>query len=192
MMQSRCANADDRGGLERARGQGAVVVVLALVALAGGAALGVGSVFFGGTVVPFARRITPSPSPGGPHAMAYAAVLLTIVASGGGALLARRASSAEAAPSWLLALGRPYELLALAARGLGRAAGFLERGVSAMERGIIDDIPTAFGDIYRRIRGVDAADDEDEPAEGSPAMIAGILVMVVLLAAIALSALVLG
>ena len=124
-----------------------VVVVLALVALAGGAALGVGSVLFGGTVVPFARRIAPSPSPNAPHAMAYAAVVLTVIASGGGALLARRASSAHAAPSWLLALGRPYELLAVGARGIGRAAGFLERGVGAMDSGIIDDIPTAFGDV---------------------------------------------
>lgn len=182
------ANTDDAN---RARGQGTVVIVLAIAAVIGGAALGIGTTLFGGSSVPFARRLSGS-GPIPPHAMAYASVVLSIVASGGGALLARRASTAMAAPAWLLALGRPYDLLALAARGIGLGARFLERGVGAMDRGIIDDVPAAFADIYRRITGKAIDTGEQEPAKGGP-LYTGVLVgLLVVLAAIVLSSLVLG
>lgn len=182
------ANLDDAS---RARGQGTVVIVLALVAIAGGAALGIGTSLFGGAVVPFARRL----SGGGavpPRAMALASVVLSIVASGGGALLARRASTSVAAPPWLLALGRPYDLLAVAARGIGLGARFLERGVGAMDRGVIDDVPTAFADLYRRITGKALETGEHEPAKGGPLYTGLLVALLVVLGAIVLFSFVLG
>jgi hypothetical protein len=175
----------------RARGQGTVVIVLALTALIGGAALGVGTALFGGGVVPFARRLSGS-GPVPPRAMAHASVVLSIVASGGGALLARRAGGAMAPPAWLLALGRPYDLLALIARGIGRGTRFLERGVTAMDRGIIDDVPSAFADIFRRMRGRSADTGEQPPSEGGPLFTGLLLGLAAILAAIVLSSFVLG
>lgn len=175
----------------RTRGQGTVVIVLALSAIIGGAALGIGTSLFGGTVVPFARRLSGS-APVPPRAMAHASVVLAMVASGGGALLARRASTAMEPPAWLLALGRPYDVLALAARGIGLGAGFLQRGVTAMDKGIIDDVPTAFGDIYRRITGKTIDTSDQKPAEGGALTTGLLLGLAAVLAAIVLSSLVLG
>jgi hypothetical protein len=175
----------------RARGQGTVVIVLALAAIIGGAALGAGTTLFGGGVVPFARRLSGS-APVPPRAMAHASVVLAIVASGGGALLARRAGVATAPPAWLLALGRPYDLLALGAHGIGRVTRFLERGVTAMDRGIIDDVPSAFADIYRRMRGRSIDTEEQGPSEGGPLFTGLLLGLAAILAAIVLSSFVLG
>jgi hypothetical protein len=175
----------------RARGQGTVVIVLALAALVGGAVLGAGTTLFGGGIVPFARRIVGS-APVPPRAMAHASVVLSIVAAGGGALLARRAGVAMAPPAWLLALGRPYDLLALLARGIGRGTRFLERGVTAMDRGIIDDVPSAFADVFRRTRGGPVDTGEQPPSEGGPLFTGLLLGIAAILAAIVLSSFVLG
>jgi hypothetical protein len=185
-------NIASKTGSTRSRGQGAIVIVLAVVAVAGGAALGSGTSLFGGPVVPFARKLAgPGPSPLSPRAMAYASIVLSVVAAAGGALLSRRASVAATAPPWLLALGRPYDLLALTARGIGRSTRFLERGVLAMDRGIIDDVPSAFSDLYRKITKQEHSSDDDEPAEGGFGWTMLLLVLLLLLIAVVLSSFVL-
>ncbi|MBX3232909.1 MAG: hypothetical protein KIT84_42195 [Labilithrix sp.] len=177
----------------RARGQGVVVVVLSIVALAGGAVLGVGSSLYGGSTAPFARRLVgAAPAPAAPQAMAIAGIVFSVIAASGGAVLGRRANMSADAPAWLLALGRPYDLLALLARGIGRVMGFLHRGVQSMDTRIIDDVPAAFGDLYRRVRGKSVAEGDDEAAEGGPIWTGLLLAMVATLAAVVLSALVLG
>lgn len=177
------------GDAGRARGQSTIVIVLVLAAVLGGAALGVGTALFGGSIAPFARRIEGAAMPAPPRAMAYASVVLSIVAAAGGTLLARRANTA---PAWLLVLGRPYQLLALTARGVGRGARFLERGVGAMDRGVIDDVPAAFGDVYRRITGTSIDTAEPPPAKGGPLSTGLLLGLAVVLAAVVLSSFVLG
>jgi hypothetical protein len=131
-------------------GQGAVVVALAVIALVGGTALGAGTVAFGGTVVPLARRLAWPAAPLAPRTVAGAAVVLSLISSVGGVILARRASLASAPPAWLLALGRPYAAFEWTVAVVGRVAQFLERSVRAMDRDVIDDVPAAMGDAVTR------------------------------------------
>ena len=149
------ASAPSRGP---SRVQGAVVIVLAVLSLIGGVALGAGTTAFGGSVVPLAQRLAGPAAMVATRSMAGAAVILVVVAATAGVVLARRASDASAPPGWLLALGRPYAVLAWTASGLGDAARFLERSVRAMDREVIEDIPAAIGDLLlRAARGVGRA-----------------------------------
>ena len=164
----------EHGRRESARGQGNVVIVPAIAAVIGGAALGIGTTLFRRQLRPVARRLSGSGSIP-PHAMAYASVVPSIVASGGGALLGASRQHGHGGAGGLLALGAPTICFALAARGIGLGARFLERGVGAMDRGIIDDVPAAFADIYRRITGKAIDTGEQELREGGP-LYTGVLV----------------
>ncbi|MBX3200796.1 MAG: hypothetical protein KF894_21845 [Labilithrix sp.] len=197
------------------RAQGVLVIVLAALALVGGVALGVGTTMFGGHVAPLARRLAGPVALPEHRLMAAAAVVLSLLAALGGVALARRASAASAPPRWLVALGRPYDVLRAAASGLGRAALFLHRSVGAMDRDVIDDVPRALGEVVVRagrglrglLRGVGGrAGPSRDPAAGGVAVelsmvepstaerlrTALLLVMVALLGLVVLSSLLLG
>jgi hypothetical protein len=200
-------------GLSRA--QGGLAIVLALLALAFGIALGVGATPFGGNVAPFARRLVGPPAVAAPNAVAGAGVILSVMAALAGVVLARRASSASTPPGWLLALGRPYAVLAWTATGIGQAAQFLQRSVQAMDRDVVDDIPAALRDAALRAgrglaglgRGVSRTVDAplerateavvvkldmDTPQTAERAVTVALLVMVALLGVVVLSSLLLG
>ena len=168
-----------------ARRQEALLVVgLAILALAGGAVLGVGSAPFGGAAVPLARRMAgPNMAPMAPKALAFVAAVLAILAAAGGVILARRASAAVRPPRWLLSFGRPYGLLDSAAHTLAEAATFLHRSVRAMDRDVIEDIPAA-------IRSLAGSSRTKTPAaEGGGAFVTALLaVLVALLLALVASA----
>ncbi|MBX3207535.1 MAG: hypothetical protein KF764_20975 [Labilithrix sp.] len=206
------ASARDPG---RSRPEGVVVVVLAVVSLVGGVALGAGTTMFGGHISPLARRLTGTSALPAHPAMVGAAIVLSLVAAAGGVALARRASAGSTSPRWLFALGRPYDVLARIADGFGRAALFLQRSVAAMDRDVIDDVPAAVaasalgvGRGLRRLsRGVSgkvdpplerAADvvavklDLDGPRAAERVRTAALLVMVALLGLVVLSSLLLG
>lgn len=132
------------------RAQGALVIVLVVIALVGGVALGAGTTMFGGHVLPLAARLAGTGAPPASRAMAAAAVVLSLLAAAGGVFLARRVSASSVPPGWLLALGRPYAVLTWTASGIGRGATFLQRSVRAMDRDVIDDVPAAFGELSLR------------------------------------------
>ncbi|MDF2693259.1 MAG: hypothetical protein K0S65_1642, partial [Labilithrix sp.] len=199
----------------RSRARGALVVVLVVLALVGGVVLGAGTTMFGGHVLPVARRLTGPAVIVAPRAMAGAAVILSLVSAAAGVVLARRASSSQAPPSWLLALGRPYAVLAWTAGGVGQGARFLERSVRAMDRDVIDDIPAAIRDLALRVAGgwsrasndlsskVDSRLDRaagavavkldlDDPRSAERVRTIVLLVMVALLGLVVLSSLLLG
>jgi hypothetical protein len=129
------------------RGQGAIVILLAVIALIGGAALGVGTSAFGGGAIPLAHRIIGTAVPTVPRAIGGAAIALSLIAATGGVILARRASAASTPPGWLLALGRPYALLSWTGEGFGLVARFLHQSVRAMDRDVVEDIPAAIGEL---------------------------------------------
>lgn len=143
-------NGDETAG---SVGQGVVVSVLSAGALAGGAALGVGTTPFGGSVAPLAQRLLGpmAAAPPPPREIAIVGVLLSLVAVIAGVLLARRASGAEAPPRWLLALGWPYGLVERAALAFGRSGDLLHAGVVTMDREVIEDVPVAFGGVIERV-----------------------------------------
>ena len=179
------------------RAQGAVSVVLAIVALAGGTMFGAGTSPFGGAVVPLARRLVAVAVGPPPRGLGVGAVALSILAAGGGVVLARRASEAPAPPGWLLVFGRPYAILAWAGSVVGDAARFLERSVHAMDRDVVEDVPAAIGDVWTRIArlvrrspSIDAAaSDAARPREG---LVTAVLVATLaLLGAVVVSSLVL-
>ncbi len=137
------------------RVQSVVVIVLAVVALASGVVLGAGTTIFGGHVVPLAQKIAGVAAVTPPRGLAGVAVVLSLAAAAVGVLLARRVSSASAPPGWLLALGRPYAVLAWTASGVGQGALFLQRSVAAMDRDVVEDIPAAIRDaVLRLARGM--------------------------------------
>jgi len=61
-----------------------------------------------------------------------------------------------------------------------------------MDKGIVDDVPAAFADIYRRITGKTIDTGEQKPAEGGALTTGLLLGLVAVLAAIILSSFVLG
>ena len=197
------------------RVQGAVVIVLAVLALVVGVALGAGTTMFGGHVVPLGRQIAGAAAIATPRAMAGAGVVLSLAAAAFGVLLARHASASTSPPRWLLALGRPYAVLAWTASGLGHGAQFLQRSLAALDRDVVEDVPAAIRDvIVRSARGivrlgqklsgkVDAPLDRaagaivvklemDDPASAERARTIALLVMVALLGLVVLSSLLLG
>jgi hypothetical protein len=137
------------------RGQGAVVIALAIIALVGGTMLGAGTTSFGGTVIPLARRFVGAPEAAvAPKLMAGAALLASLASAAGGAVLARRVSASEAAPAWLLALGRPYTMITSGIATFGSCARFLERSAHALDRDVVDDVPAAIRDVVLRLTGL--------------------------------------
>jgi hypothetical protein len=182
--------------------QGAVAIVLSVLALVGGTVLGGGTTVFGGHVVAVATRLTGAPTIPAPPAVAALAVVLSLIAAAAGVILARRVSAQMTPPGWLLALGRPYAVLAWTASGLGEGAAFLQRSVRAMDRDVVDDIPRAAGDVIRRVarlakRPVDPTTPrpplfaiDENTAERVRTVV--LLVMVVLLTLVVLSSLLLG
>lgn len=183
------------------RGQGTVVVALSVIALVGGTALGAGTTTFGGSVVPLARKLAgPTVFPV-PKMMALASLVLCLAAAASGVVLARRVSSASVTPAWLLALGRPYAIVAWTADLLADGAKFLQRSVRALDRDVVEDIPIAFRDIGARVSslvGRKAAaqastgpkDDDDDDKHHVLRTIA-LFVMVALLGLIVLSSFIL-
>ncbi len=197
------------------RPQGALVIVLAVLALVGGVVLGAGTTMFGGHVLPLAGRLAGSGVPSASRAMAAAAVVLSLLAAAGGVILARRVSASSVPPRWLLALGRPYAVLTWTASGIGRGVTFLQRSVRAMDRDVIDDVPAAFGELSLRAaarltrlsraiggkvdRPLDRAAgavvvklDMDGPRAAERVCTAVLLVMVALLGLVVLSSFLLG
>jgi|GEM_PF-1899853 len=142
-----CVSVRDPG---HSRGQGAVVIVLAVLALLAGIVLGVGTTMFGGHVAPLARRIVGAAASTTPRALSGLALVLSLAAAAVGVLLARRASAASVPPGWLLALGRPYAVLAWTANGVGQGMLFLQRSVAAMDRDVVEDVPAAIRDVLLR------------------------------------------
>jgi hypothetical protein len=182
------------------RGQGAVVVALSVIALVGGTALGAGTTTFGGSVVPLARKLAgPTVFPV-PKMMALAALVLCLAAAASGVVLARRVSSASVTPAWLLALGRPYAVVAWTADIVADAARFLQRSVRALDRDVVEDIPLAFHDLGMRVsslfgrkanlrtaRRAEDDDDDDDDDKNHALRTITLLVMVALLGLIVLS-----
>jgi hypothetical protein len=180
------------------RGRAAVVVTLAGTSLVVGAALGVGTSLFGGSIVPLACRVVGSTPVATPLPAAIAAVGLSWTAAGGGLVLARRVCASSQAPAWLLALGRPYAVLGWAVVTIGRGARFLQRSVRAMDRDVVDDVPLAFRDLALRVAGlfrrreraggaVAAGLEMDEPRSLERVVAVSSFVMTVLLAAVLIS-----
>jgi hypothetical protein len=200
--------------LGHSRMQGAIAVILAVIALVGGVVLGAGTTMFGGKVVPLAARLSGSAGVPVPRAMAGAAVVLSLAAAATGVVLARRASASSAPPRWLLALGRPYAVLAWTASGIGDGASFLQRSVRAMDRDVIDDVPAAIRDAFLRVAGgltraravstganraieqsLDLARvklEVDDPRSAERIRTVALLVMVALLGLVVLSSVLLG
>ncbi len=141
------ASARDPG---ESRGQGAIVIVLAVLGLVAGIALGVGTTMFGGHVVPLARKIAGGTAFSAPRTVAALAFILSLASAAMGVFLARRASASTSPPRWLLALGRPYAILAWTASGVGQGMRFLQRSVVAMDRDVVEDIPIAIRDLLLR------------------------------------------
>jgi hypothetical protein len=180
------------------RGRAAVVVGLAVISLVVGAALGVGTSLFGGSIVPLACRVVGSAPVAAPLPAALAAVGLCLIAAGGGLVLARRVSTSSHAPPWLLALGRPYAVLGWAVATIGQGARFLQRSVRAMDRDVVDDVPLAFRDLALRVAGlfrrreraggaVAAGLEMGEPRSLERVIAVSSFVMTVLLAAVVIS-----
>ncbi len=178
-----------------------VPVVLAACALLGGVALGAGTTMFGGSSAHLAARLIGPGAVVAPRPVALAAVVLSIAASAVGLALARRVHAGSAQPSWLLALGRPYARLGLAARGIARGAAFLQRSVAAMDRDVVEDVPAALGQLGLRVVRLVRRSSEHElpgPAEVEGSVMAerlrtaALLVMVALLGLVVLSSLLLG
>lgn len=132
------------------RVQGVVVIVLTVVAVVGGVALGSGTSAFGGQVIPIARRLTIATPAVAHRAIASVAVLLTLLAAASGVAFARRAMTAASTPSWLRTFGYPYAILAWTARGAGRSLRFLVRAVDVVDREIVSDIGSAIGSAGTR------------------------------------------
>ncbi len=180
------------------RGQGAVVIALAVTALVGGTILGAGTTAFGGTVVPLARRLVGAPAAVlAPGVMAGAALLASLVAAAGGTLLARRVSARAAAPGWLLSLGRPYAVLSSAVSAVGSCARFLQRSAHALDRDFVDDVPAAIFDAALRVTRLGRG-ASDAPAAAPPESAAAarsrtvvLFVLIVLLTLVVLSSFVL-
>jgi hypothetical protein len=188
------------------RGQGALVVVLALIALIGGAALGVGTSTFGGTAVPLVRRLVHVAAPAAPKAVGAIAIALSIIASAGGVALARRVSAGISRPGWLFLLGRPYAVLAWTFGGFVHMGQFLHRSVRAMDRDIVDDVPAALGELVVAITRIgkrraappaDAAStdtagssDGTDRTDRTPILL--LLAMMALIGSVVLSSLLLG
>jgi NADH:ubiquinone oxidoreductase subunit 5 (subunit L)/multisubunit Na+/H+ antiporter MnhA subunit len=141
------------------RAQGAVAVVLTVVALAGGAALGAGTTLLGGSVSPLARRFVGSGAQALPRAWALIAAALPIVAAAAGVVVAKSVTEAPALPRWLRAVGRPYTVLGWSAGILRDAMTFLQRSVRAMDRELVEDVPLALRELIFALR---------KPAEPAP------------------------
>lgn len=180
------------------RGQGAVVIVLAVLALVFGTALGAGTTAFGGRVVPLAHRLaepfgSTSFGASAPKGVAIAALVLSVIAAAGGVVLARRVSGSSFAPSWLLFLDRPYGVVTWTVAMVGHAAGFLERSVYVMNRDVVEDVPQAVRDVATRAtqlarRGKSSTSRAGEGGEGGERLRTIVLLtMVVLLGLIVLS-----
>ena len=159
----------------RSRGQEAVVIVLAVVSLVGGTALGAGTTILGGTVAPLARDLSGPAAPAVARPLAVTAILLCVFAAGSGVVLARRVGTAAAPPGWLLALGQPYAMVASTGTLLGVTVTFLERSVHAMDRDVVEDIPAAIRDVLVRLGRVFSRADkrkDDAPLDGGADAIA--------------------
>lgn len=181
----------------QSRMQIAVSAVLAIGGLASGVALGVGTTMFGGHATHLAARLAGAGAVAISRGLALAAVAITIAAAAVGFVLARRVSSSGAAPGWLLALGRPYALVARAASGVGVGALFMQRSVRAMDRDVVEDIPAAIGELVGRVaralgRRPEARQGLQETGTDERIRTAVLLVMVALLGLVVLSSILLG
>lgn len=182
------------------RGQGVVVIALAILALLGGTVLGAGTTPLGGAVEPLARRLVGAPEAAvAPKMIAAAALFASLVAAAAGAVLARRVSASDEPPRWLLMLGRPYAVITSAMAALGGGVRYLQQSADALDRDVIDDVPAAFRDAALRIGGLAGRSTERGiPADQAEESIASprsrtivLFVLVLLLMAVVLSSFVL-
>jgi hypothetical protein len=122
------------------RGPRALVVLLALASLLGGAALGAGSSPFGGRAAPLARRLVGGVGGlDGVPRIAGAALLLSLAAAAIGLVAARRATRTPQAPAWLALLESPALLLGRLAERCASLVRFFVRSVVVMNEDVIDD-----------------------------------------------------
>jgi hypothetical protein len=139
----------------------ALVITLAITAVLGGAALGVGTSAFGGGTPSLARRVVGAGSglDGAPR-FAIAALALSVFGAAIGLLAARRATRTPDLPGWVRALDAPSALLGKATAAAGSLVIFLVRSVVIMNEDVIDDITEIFASgaaaIGAGIRRLDA------------------------------------
>ena len=137
------------------RGPRALVVVLAGVALFGGAALGAGSSPFGGRTEPLARRLVSDA--GGIDAaprIVGAGLALSLVATIIGLLAARRATRTPELPGWVKTLDWPASLVARAAATCASLVSFFVRSVSVMNEDVIDDATEVVASLFSGAAGI--------------------------------------
>jgi hypothetical protein len=168
------------------RGQGVVAVVLTVVALGGGAALGAGTTLVGGTVAPLARRFVGPAAAPLPRGWALAAAALPILAAVAGVVVARRVTDVPSLPRWLRALASPYAIVGWTASIIGDAVSFLHRSVRAMDRELVEDVPLALREVVHAVRKPSEPTPED-PIRAERLRTSTLLVLVALLGAIVLS-----
>ncbi|HEY8080423.1 MAG TPA: hypothetical protein VIF62_40110 [Labilithrix sp.] len=142
-------------GKSAAVGPRALAALLAAIALASGAVLGVGTSPFGGRAAPLVRHVILGGEPleGSPKLAAFALVL-AVGAAALGVVLARLTTNRPTPPVWL---GVPSRATVSLAAGLGRLATWLARSVAALDREIVEDITDVVagalaraGDLLRR------------------------------------------
>jgi len=123
------------------RGPRALVVMLAVASLVGGAALGAGSSPFGGRAVPLARRLVVGAGglDGAPRISA-AALGLSLAAAVIGLIAARRATRTPQAPGWLAVLEAPAMVVERGAALCASLVRFFARSVVVMNEDVIDDV----------------------------------------------------
>jgi hypothetical protein len=168
------------------RAQGAVAVVLTVIALAGGAALGAGTTLLGGSVAPLARRFVGTAAAALPRGWALVAAALPIFAAAAGVVVARTVTDGPVLPRWLRALGRPYAILGWTAGIAGEAVTFLHRAVRVMDRELVEDVPLAVREVVLAMRKPPEAVPND-PMRAERLRTSTLLVLVALLGAIVLS-----
>jgi hypothetical protein len=179
------------------RGQAAVVVLLAVLALGGGVILGAGTTAFGGHVIPLARRIAgDSPADVAPRPIAAAAIALSIVTAATGVLLARRVAGAAETPRWLRRLAAPHAAMMHLIGAATRGFAFLQRSVVRMDRDVVEDVGVAvtqiFGSLASVVRRPATQPPYPDVQRGQQITTALVLVLLGLFAVVVLSSVMLG